>query len=164
MRLPFQVVKTFTTQYSREEVLAFVQERLNRKSKLLFISFVEYIGSIKGATFSFYKNFNPSHGLSNPKIKGTILSESPTTIKVQISPHYLRVLFFLLFPCVFIPAAITSDEITIDGVLREPELFERILIGLFGGGGPLIFCYFDSIRPIKKAERWITDKLKLTER
>jgi hypothetical protein len=69
----------------------------------------------------------------------------------------------MIFPCVFIPSAILSDQMTINGVLRKPELIERIGFGLFGGGGPMIWCYFDSIRPIKEAELWIVEKLKLKE-
>lgn len=164
MRLPFQIVKTFTTIHSREEVISFVRERLNRKSKVFFISSSDYVGSIKGKEFKLYKNFNARSGRANPKIKGTIVSENPTTIEIRISPHYLRVLFFMIFPCAFIPAAILSEQITINGVLREPELFERIEFGLFGGGGPMIWCYFDSIRPIKETELWITEKLKLEEK
>ena len=161
MGLPFQTVKTFTTHLSKDEVIGFIRERLSRKSRFLFITTSDYVGSIEGRTFNFYKNFNARYGRSNPKIKGTISTENHTTVEIKISPHYLRVLFFLIFPCVFIPTAILSDQMTINGVLREPELIERISFGLIGGGGPIIWCYFDSIRPIKKAEVWITEKLKL---
>jgi hypothetical protein len=49
---------------------------------------------------------------------------------------------------------------TINGVLREPKLIERISFGLFGGVVPMIWCYFDSIGPIKETEQWIIEKLK----
>ncbi len=52
----------------------------------------------------------------------------------------------------------------IGGVLREPEISERIFFALFGGGVPIIWCYFDSILPIKETERWLTEKLKLKEK
>lgn len=164
MRLPFQIVKTFTTSYSKDEVIGFVRERLNRKSKVLFISTSDYVGSIEGRTFQLYKNFNSRSGPAYSKIKGIVLIENPTTIEIRITPHYLRILFFMIFPCVFIPGAILSNQMTINGVLREPELIERVGFGLFGGVVPMIMCYFDSIRPIKKTEQWITEKLKLKEK
>ena len=52
---------------------------------------------------------------------------------------------------------------TINGALRETELSERIMFGLFGGGAQMVWCYFDSIRPIKETELWIRGKLGLTE-
>jgi hypothetical protein len=121
MQLPFQLIKTFTTSLSSDEVLAFVKERLNRKHKFPFLSSNEYIGSIDDSSFNLYKAFNSKYGRSNPKVSGTIISDNPTTIEIKISPHYFRVLFFLTFPLVFIPGAIFSDQMTINGVLREPE-------------------------------------------
>lgn len=102
MRLPFQLIKTFTTSLSQDEVFAFVQERLNRKNKFLFFSSNECVGSNDNSFFKFYKNFNGRYGRSNPKISGTIISANPTTIEIKISPHYFRVLFFLVFPLVFV--------------------------------------------------------------
>jgi hypothetical protein len=163
MSPPFQVSKTFTTSLKRDEVINFVRERLNKQSKVLFISSKDYVGSINGRNFNLYKNFNSRYGGSNPKIKGTITTENPTTIDIKIAPHYLRIAFFMIFPIVFIPAAILSDQMTINGVLKEPEISERILFGLFGGG-PMIWCYFDSIRPIKETELWIKQKLGLIEK
>ena len=163
MRLPFQVKKTFLTTLSKDEVIGFVMERLSKRSKFLFLSSKVYVGSIKGTTFNFYRNFDRKYGRSNPKILGTILASDPTTIDIVISPHYFRILFFLIFPMVFIPAAILSEEMTINGIIREPTLSERITFALFGGGMPTIWCYFDSIRPIKQTEYWIREKLKLYE-
>ncbi len=164
MKLPFQTVKTFTTTLSKDEVIGFVRERLNRQSKILFISSNDYVGSIDGRSFKLYKNFNGRYGRSNPKISGTITTTDPVTIDIKISPHYIRLLFFSIFPIVFVPAAIFSDQMTINGVLREPEMSERLFFALFGGGGPMIWCYLDSIRPIKETELWIKEKLKLTEK
>jgi hypothetical protein len=164
MKLPFQIRKTFTTALSEDDIIKFVRERLNRRHRLLFLSSPEYVGSIDGKSFKIYRNFDARYGRSNPKVHGTIMSSNPTTIEIKVSPHYLRILFFSIFPIVFVPAAILSDQMTINGVLREPELSDRIFCALFGGGGPTIWCYFDSIRPIKETEDWITEKLGLKEK
>ena len=163
MNLPFQLRKTFTTTHSQEVIIEFIQERLSRKSKVLFITWSEYIGSITGKSFNFYKNFNVRRGPSNPKISGTITAINPTTIDIKISPHYFRVLLFLICPIVFVPVAILNSQMTINGVLRAPYIYERIVLGLIGSGIPIIWCYFDSIRPIKKAELWLKEALGLKE-
>jgi hypothetical protein len=163
LRLPFQIKKTFSTTLSKEEVLSFVKERLARRHKVLFGSSPEYSGSVSENSFIFYRIFNAQHGRANPKISGKIKSFNPTVIEVKVSPHYWRISFFLIFPLVFIPVSFLSDQMTINGVLKEPELSERIFFGLFGGGMPTIWCYFDSIRPIKSTERWLREKLSLKE-
>ncbi len=163
MRLPFQTLKTFRTSLSAEEVIAFVQERLSRRTKVLFFSQRDYAGSINGMAFNLYRKFHFS-GRSFARIKGAVLSADPTLIEIKIFPHYWRILFFMIFPCVFLPSAILNDQMMINGVLRKPELAEkRIWSGLFGIG-PMVWCYFDCIRPIYEAEKWLIDKLALKEK
>jgi hypothetical protein len=69
----------------------------------------------------------------------------------------------LIFPIVCIPTALFTSEMKINGVLRAPELFQRMLMGVLAGGGPLVWCYLDSIRPIKRTEAWLREELQLTE-
>jgi len=89
------------------------------------------------------------------------LSDNTTQINIKIYPHIFKVLFFLTFPAIFIPVAIFSDQMTINGEIRMPEFSERIFFALFGGGIPLVWLYFDSIRPIKRTESWIRNELEL---
>jgi hypothetical protein len=164
MSLPFQTTKTFITTLSKDDIIEFVRERLNRRDKFLFISSREYIGSINGRTFKFHRIFNFRSSPAYPKISGVITASDPTILEITITPHYFRILFFLIFPMVFIPSAFLTDHMTINGVFRAPELSERVSFALFGGVGPLIWCYFDSIRPIRKTELWLKEHLNLTEK
>jgi len=54
------------------------------------------------------------------------------------------------------------DEITINDVLKKPNLQDHFLFSL-GGIVPGIWCYIGFIRPIKKTELWIVEKLNLKE-
>ena len=164
MKLPFQIHKTFTTTLSQEEVMYFVRELLNRRSKFLFISSKDYTGSIDGSSFNVNKIYNSRSGPAYPKVKGTIININPTTIEIKITPNYSRIFFFSIFPIIFLTGVFIADKMTINNVLREPEFFERVLFGLFAGVGPMIWCYFDNIRPIKHTESWIIKKLGLEER
>ena len=161
MKLPFQIVKIFTTRLSSSEVMSSISNLLDEKSKFLFIPLNDNIGSIARNSFQFYKTYNIRSGPANPWIKGVIVMENPTTIEIKISPHWHRVIFFMIFPVIFIPTAFLDSQMTINGILREPTFLERIAVVLFGGIGPIIWCYLDSIRPIKIAENWIKDRLML---
>ena len=164
-KMSFSIVihKTFISPLSKEEVFTFVYDKLNSQSKFLFFSSNDYGGHVDENYFKFYKKFNENSGPAYPKIIGTIKSEYPTTIEIKIKPHYFRIAFFLIFPLVFIPNSLINYQMIINCTLRTPELYERILFALFGGGLPLLWCYFDCIRPIKKTEAWLRKELQLSE-
>ena len=164
MKLPFEIEKSYTTYLTTEEVMNFIRGRLKKRKDGLFGGSLMYFGSLQENSFRFYKVFNARTGPGNPTIRGTITEGSRTTIAIRITPHYFRILFFMLFPCVFIPEAILMDSMSVNGVLRVPDSSERIWVALFGGVGPLIWCYFDSIRPIHITEKWLKSKLKLEEK
>jgi hypothetical protein len=160
---PVSLVKTFTTRLSKEEVISFVRERINSRTKFLFLSMKDYKGSISGNTFELQKAYSSQHSPSFPKIQGKVISGNPTTVELEISPPYFRILFFLIFPTLFVPAFVFSDEITINGVLRTPSIIERISFAGVMGIGPLVWCFFDCIWPIWKAEKWLKQELSLEE-
>lgn len=162
MRLPFQIKKTYSTPFSQQEILHFVQNRLNGNTRQSYFSSGNYMGSIKENRFKLKKKRFSKNSPSYPQIKGSIIADKPTEITIKITPSYLVMLFFLVFPLIFLPVAIFSDEIRINGVLREPKLYERFLIG-FLALLPLILGYFKVIRPIKQTEAWIKKKLLLEE-
>ena len=96
---------------------------------------------------------------SFPLIKMKIESENPIIADVKFTPSYFSILFFAIFVVVFIPAAFFAEKWNINDVLREPTLPERFLFSL-GGIIPGIWCYLQFIRPIKKTEKWLVEKLK----
>ena len=163
MSLTISIHKTFITPLSKEDLLTFVNNKINSKSRFLFFSSNDYNGSIKENKFKFYRKFNIKLGPAYPKVIGYIKSESPTVLEIKIKPHYFRVAFFLIFPIIFISSALFSLQMTINGVLRPPVFYERLFLALFGGGLPLLWCYFDSIRPVKKTEAWLQQEWQLSE-
>ncbi len=96
-----------------------------------------------------------------PVIEGIYFSENPLVINILIKPRYFTIIFFSLFVLTFIPVAIFADKMTINGVFKSPSIVERMLFSL-GGIIPGLWCYFGYIRPVKKAENWIVQKLNLS--
>jgi hypothetical protein len=97
-----------------------------------------------------------------PAIEGIYFSDNPIIINILIRPNYLMIAFFALFVFVFIPTSLFIDEMTINGVLKAPTIFERFLFAGIGGILPGLWGYFGYVRPIKKAETWVVEKLNLT--
>jgi len=97
-----------------------------------------------------------------PTVEGIYFSDNPTIINILIRPNYLTIAFFSLFVFVFIPTSLFIDEMTINGVTRAPTIFERFLFAGVGGGLPGLWGYFGYIRPIRKANKWIVEKLTLS--
>lgn len=95
-----------------------------------------------------------------PVIRGSYVASNPLTINILIKPGYFTILFFAVFVFLFIPAAVFVDKMTVSGVYRVPTISERFMFSL-GGILPGLWCYFGYIRPIKKAQKWIVEKLNL---
>ena len=163
MQLPFKLRKTFTTSLSPSEAAGAIERLLNTKSKFFFILPSQYFGYITAGEFSLRGQKGDSFGLFSPRIKGTIRSENPTTIETRFVLPYLTPFFYLIFPIVFLPTAFFTDEMTINGVLREPELLERIGFA-FLGSTPVLMFYLATIWPLKRVEAHLIKTLKLQEK
>lgn len=163
MKLPFTIDRYYSSDLSKNQV---IEDMTNlapiKKFKGMRIdhfqeentetSFVveRFTSGLDGFTLEQY-----------PVIEGFYISEKPLILNIVIKPNYLTLLFFSLFVFTFIPASIFLDKMTINGVLRSPSILERLLFAGVGGLMPALWAYFGYIRPIKKAENWIVEKLRL---
>jgi hypothetical protein len=161
MRLPFQRRKTFTTPLSAEEAVVKIRELINTKTKILFFSIGEYTGSIDGNEFSLGKFSGESLGLFTSKIKGSIRLEDRTLVETRISLPYLPIIFYLIFPVMFLKIIFSVDEMNINGVLRRPEIYETIGMCFFVMLVPAIGFFMTTIRPILQTEARLKEILKL---
>jgi hypothetical protein len=96
-----------------------------------------------------------------PIIQGKFIEDSPTTVNLKFIPNYIMIVFFFIVATCFLYASIFLPKMTINDVLRVPTIFERILFVCIGCIVPLLWCFFGYIRPIKKAETWILERLNL---
>ncbi|AZQ64705.1 hypothetical protein EI427_21005 [Flammeovirga pectinis] len=162
MRSFFERSNVYTSSLNRQEIEMTIRSLLSTESHFLFFKQKEYKGKLKKNKFKFYKKFS-SNQFSNPEIKGKFISENPLMVEIRITPHYFKLLFFLIFPIIFIPESIFADEMTINGVLREPTLVERLAFGSFGGLVPIIWGYIDTFSKYNKTEVWINNLFKLNK-
>ena len=163
MRLPFKIDKFYSSDLSKEQV---IEELNNLSSQKLFggLRTDKFGAQTSEGGFIVERNAVGLDGftLENyPVVHGFYISERPLTINIVIKPNYFTILFFSLFVFLFIPVGIFMDEMTINGMVRSPTIGERFLFAGLGGFVPGLWCYFGFIRPIKKAENWIVDKLRL---
>ncbi|MCB2380459.1 hypothetical protein LGH70_22895 [Hymenobacter sp. BT635] len=161
MVLPFTIAKVYTSALPYEQVNTLLNQLQPARQQFQLYQVNNYSADLVGNSFTL-RNAYPRQNLpAMPKIKGEIMQEAPTTIRLQITPNYFLIAFLLLFPIIFIPSALFQDEWTINGVHRAPVLAERIMILVLAGGIPLAWCYVGAIIPVKKAEEWIVKKLAL---
>lgn len=163
MKLPFTIIKKYKTSLDKEDIFKIIGEV---KSEKLFKGF--RIDNFRSVILeNSFKLQRDSFGLdltveNYPSITCEIEKENPTIVKLAIKPYYHDIAFFLIFVVVFISVAIFCNEITINDILKKPNLYERFLFSL-GGIIPGIWCYIGFIRPIKKTQKWIVEKLNLKE-
>lgn len=161
MDLPFGFAKTYTTPLSHDQLLALLSRWQPNRKLFQFYEVDNYAAVLVDKGFVL-RQATPRQNLpAMPKIMGEIIQAHPTTIRVQIIPNYWLITFLCLFPLVFVPAALFSDNWTIDGVHRAPVPTERLSILLGAGGGPLVLCYVVAILPVKMAKDWLVKKLAL---
>ena len=141
--------------HSEDEIIRIVTELLSEKDKLLFIENKKYNGRITGNKFKFYKTFNSRYSLSNPKVYGEVIKTDKTRVKIKITPHFIRIIFFMIFPLIFFPLAILINEITVNGVLKKAELLDRIMLAGVGGVMPLLLGYIDAFSKFDSTEKWL---------
>jgi hypothetical protein len=163
MKLPFSIDRYYTTHLSKEQVTQELNILVSEK-KFGGLRTDEFVTQTSESGFLIGRNTYGVDGFTleqYPVIEGIYFSDKPVTINIQIRPNYFTIIFFSLFVFTFIPAGIFIDRMTINGVFRSPTIAERFFFAGLGGGIPALLCYFGYIRPIKKAEAWIVEKLGL---
>lgn len=161
MKLPLTIYGTYTSELTNSEILEYI-ENIGTRKKFKGIEVDKFYSEI--AANSFILN-GQSYGLdfitkTYPIIYCRIEKEKPTTLELKIVPNYSNIGFLLLFTVLFISFVIFMTEIEIGGLLKKPDLSERLLFaipGIITG----LYCYYNFIKPIKQIEKWIVETLKL---
>ena len=164
MKLPFSIDRYYTTHLSKSQVADELND-LDAEKKFGGLRTDKFATSTSESNFLIGRNTYGVDGFTleqYPVIEGFYFSEKPLIINILIKPDYFTILFFSIFVFTFIPAAIFVDKMTINGVYKSPTIIERLLFAGVGGIMPGLWCYFGYIRPVKKAEKWIVEKLSLS--
>ncbi|MBA4055952.1 MAG: hypothetical protein C0490_14655 [Marivirga sp.] len=129
--LSFTSQKTFTTSFSEQQTLDAIQGMLSSKSKILFFTIRHYFGHLKGQEFVFSTYNGYQTRLLVPMVKGKVTNDDRTVVDLKFQLPIIPTFFLLVLPMMFLPSFFTIDEMTINGVLREPTMNERIGWALF---------------------------------
>ncbi|HEY0655883.1 MAG TPA: hypothetical protein VGD65_22260 [Chryseosolibacter sp.] len=156
--------KTYTTHLSPDQVKSAILELLATKSTFIF-SWPEYPGKLQGLDFSISNNILlATKSTPRPGVKGKIIpSETATVVELRPRIPILETFLCCIFPIIFISVMITTDEMTINGVVREPTLVERIFFSFFSIAIPGIVFGLIILLPISSMTRTLMQKLQLQE-
>lgn len=72
-------------------------------------------------------------------VKGRVTSDHRTVVDLKFQLPIIPAFFLFVLPLMFLPSFFTIDEMTINGVLREPTMNERIGFALFFIGVPAYY-------------------------
>jgi len=96
-----------------------------------------------------------------PPITCNYISEDPVVLNIRIRPNYFTIIFLSFMSVAFMLSTLLASKMTINCVYKTPSIPERLVFIGFSLL-PALWCYFGYLRPIQKAEKWITEKLNLT--
>ena len=164
MRLPLSIDKSYLSTFSKEKVFSELS-LVESQKKFGGLRVDKFAISVTDSSFQIQRYSNGLDGFTLgqfPLINGEFISERPTILNIKLKPNYITIIFFSIFVITFIPLGIFLDKMTINGVFRAPTILERLMFAGLGGIVPGLWCYFGYIRPIKKAELWIINRLNLT--
>ena len=155
MLLPFQR-KTFTTSLSIDDARSAVGSIFTEQVGFSLLRSRKYHGSIEGKTFTIQKG-----PFLTTSIRGDIRDGQPTIVELRAVPSYIFIAFISLFSIMFVPVMFNVDEMTINGVDRVPELYERLLLASTGSLFPALIFFFGSTLQGTDLERRLKEALKL---
>ena len=123
--------ETFTTPLSPQEVLGTIRTTLNTKSKFLFVAYQEYYGFINTNDFTVGRTKGDKYDLLFPKVKGSIISDHPTTVLIWVTvPRLLALLFFTL-SLIILALFFFTEDVKINGIPRNLSAAERFFFAVF---------------------------------
>ncbi len=161
INLPFTISGKYQTDFSYTEIKNILDKKIPEKYLLgMKVDKYEYEENSKLFKIQRYSLGLDAFRESFPLIKMNIENENPTITSIKFTPSYFSILFFAFFVVFFTHAPFFVEKWTINEILREPTLPERFLFSL-GGIIPAIWCYLQFIRPVKKTEKWLMEKLNL---
>lgn len=149
---------------SAQQTLTVVEEMLASKSKILFFTIRHYFGHLEGQEFLFSTYNGYQTRLLVPVVKGKVTYNNQTVVDLKFQFPIIPAFFLLVLPLIFLPSFFTIGEMTINDVLREPTMNERIGWALFFIGVPSLLYYLNFVRPLKKLQTVLKNNLRLEER
>jgi len=157
----FGIDESFESALTGPEIQAWLARLEQQQTGFWVLKSSAYEVERRADAFSVRKRSAGRNGPAHPLIRGRLMDGAPTRVAVTITPAYFVLAFCLLFPCILIPALWLSDEMNINGVKRAPELLERVFFSVFVLVLPAFIGYFNVVRPVGAAKKWLIQELRL---
>jgi|GEM_PF-2076972 len=159
----FGLNKTYESRLTAPEIQDWLAYLAAKRQRSLLLETPAYEVRPGAHTFA-VRRYTPGHqGANYPWIRGTIVGEHPTRLRLRIRPAYLTLAFVAVLPCVLLPVVWLADNMTINGEHRVATVAERLLFSLLAMGVAMLIGYGSAIRPVQAAEAWLLAKLQLRE-
>lgn len=169
MKIPFTHEKIYVSDLSYDEIFQNIEDLKSQKEKGFFSDSPKYDIEYSKDNFviqdlsRMWVTSSTGRSIPRPEINGDFLSKSPPRLKIRVQPSRFWVLFMIIFQLTFIISGLFIRELKINGVVREPDFYERMLFS-FGGVIPILIALFlIAFLPVKNSLKFITELLKLKE-
>jgi hypothetical protein len=148
---------------TEEQIEEYLQHLSVKESGWLLKS-KAYDVKIDSTCFSIKMLGSSRNGPMYPIIEGDIIHREFMQVNLDIrTSSYFNILFPLSIGVILFVTSLLSEEMTVNGVYRPVGLIERVGWSLFGLGVPVTLVYFNTIKPIHDAEKWLIKKLRLRQ-
>ncbi len=160
----FRIRKKYRSAKNVEQIRDFFNFLAQKEDEALFGNRKKYKVKNTGADAWYVRKLGAArNGPDYPSIKIEIKSTYPSIVSLCITTSAILVIFYILFPLIFIFSAILADKIIINGVNSRPSLEDRLFFALFPFAIISVLAYFKSIKPVKNTEQWLVNELLLEE-
>jgi hypothetical protein len=159
----FRIRKSYKSALSAQAIGAYIESL--RSKEVGFWIFKSHMYEVHNSFsgFSVRKRRTNKNSPAYPLITGKILEGSFVRVDLDIKPSYFFIALHALFPCVFLAVVLFPGKMPINGMQGYSEVGERILFAFILIGFSFTICYFNAIKPVRDAEKWLIDKFLLKE-
>lgn len=163
VKLLFRFRTTYRTDLATEEVSKRIEQLLQSKSGFLFFKLHQHFGAVSGNEFTLSRHRFDWWGMMSSRLKGKILNENGTVVKIRITIPWLIVTMFLFVTLTSLSAILMADEITVNSEVRPADFLVKSMMVLFVFILPACLIFAIGILPAKKIEHKLIDTLNLKD-
>lgn len=155
--------KTFTTTLSVEQAIEAVQEMLSSRQQIFSFKLKQYSGKINGSEFSVAAKTLPDFGFLKPGIEGSIKAQERTVVELKRHLPIIPMSPFIIVLFVAVPSILLDEQMTINGVLREPTAWERYGFAFLMPATVVALFLGIYLPPIRSLQNELRKRLRLEE-
>jgi hypothetical protein len=163
MKFFFLFTGKYRTDLSKEEVLKRIEQLLKTKSRFLFFEAHRTFDTVSYDKFTLTRQRFDWWGMMSSRLHGSVLNANGTIVHTRITVPSLIVTIFSFITLTSLFAILKSNEITVNGEIRQADFSLKAMMVLLGVVFPACMIFAVAILPAKFTERKIIKILNLEE-